>query len=159
MPSQAAVGYDSGEILLWDLIHGQQIGKFRLPAEDRVAAIALRPDGRQVLTVGTLQRTARVWDAATGKEQFMLTSRGEEIQSVTYSPDGRRVLTGSRDGKVKLWNAVTGQELMMLHDCRQSVYWVAFSGDGTRLVAGCWGGLPSSDILVWDARPLEASRK
>jgi WD40 repeat protein len=153
--SRAAVGYDSSEVLLWDLIHGTQIGRFQLPAKESVAALALRPDGGQIVTVGALEHTAWVWDAAGGKEQFKLTNHGEEILSVAYSPDGRRVLTGSRDGRVKLWDAGTGLELMTLHDCHQPIVWVAFSGDGTRLAAACWGGLPSSDILLWDARPLE----
>jgi WD40 repeat protein len=54
----------------------------------------------------------------------------------TFSPDGRRVATASRDGTAKVWEASTGAELLTLYGDGAGVGSVAFSPDGTRLAVG-----------------------
>jgi WD40 repeat protein len=34
------------------------------------------------------------------------------VNAVAFSPDGKIVLTGSRDGKALLWDAATGKQLI-----------------------------------------------
>ena len=65
------------------------------------------------------------------------------VGSVSWSPDGSRIATGS-DG-VWVWDAVTGKELLSLERGRGfgSVVW---SPDGSRIAAGSFGG-----VWVWDA--------
>jgi WD40 repeat protein/Tfp pilus assembly protein PilF len=53
---------------------------------------------------------------------------------VAFTPDGRRVVSGSDDGAVKIWDAVTGRELLSLVDHRDAVNSVAVSPNG-KLVA------------------------
>ena len=48
----------------------------------------------------------KVWDAATGQE--LLTLNGHttgEVLSVDFTPDGKRLVSGSQDGAVKIWDA------------------------------------------------------
>ena len=72
-----------------------QMGHSRL-----VRSVAFSHDGRQVLT-GSLDRTAIVWDAASG--QKLRTFRGHTgwVNSAVFSADSRQVLTGSRDQRAK----------------------------------------------------------
>jgi WD40 repeat protein len=65
---------------------------------------------------------------------------------VAFSPDGRRIVSGSADHTVKVWDAVTGQETITLRGGASPVTCVAFSPDGRRIVAGGWDG-----ARVWDA--------
>jgi hypothetical protein len=66
---------------------------------------------------------------------------------VSFSPDGKRILTGSGDNTAKVWDAQTGQEVFSLKGHTNSVFSVAFSPDGKRVFAEDARGR----ILAWDA--------
>jgi len=73
---------------------------------DGVRSVAWSPDGRTLLT-GSRDRTAALWDAATGERIRVLEGHDGGVTSVAFSPDGKRVLSGSQDKTVALWDAAT----------------------------------------------------
>ena len=75
-----------------------------------VEAVAFSPDGKTVLT-GSDDRTARLWDAATGRPLGLTLTHQGEVVAVAFSPDGKTVLTGSMDKTARLWDAATGRPL------------------------------------------------
>ena len=126
-------------------------------------SVAFSPDSQQIVT-GSLDRTAKVWEAGGGKEPLMLKGHSDEIWSVAISADGRRIVTGSEDNTAKVWDAASGRELLTLkgHGAQidttaatvsnakgrsARVFSVAISLDGQRIVTG------SSDntAKVWEA--------
>jgi hypothetical protein len=58
-------------------------------------AWAWSPDGKWLAAAGSSDRTAKVWDAATGRELLTLSGHRGDVNSVAWSPDGRRLATGS----------------------------------------------------------------
>jgi WD40 repeat protein/serine/threonine protein kinase len=76
--------------------------------------------------------------------ELLTLNHGHGAFSVAYSPDGKRVASGSSNKTVKVWDAQTGQELLSLNGAGINV---AFSPDGKRL-ASPGGG----DLKVWDAQ-------
>jgi WD40 repeat protein len=52
----------------------------------------------------------KVWDAATGSETLTLKAHTQAVNTVAMSPDGKRLVTGSSDGKVKVWDAGMSQQ-------------------------------------------------
>jgi len=74
-----------------------------------VVAVAFRADSRWLAT-GSMDKTAKLWEVATGRELRTLRSHAGWVTSVAFSPDGRWLVTGSRDNTAKLWDATTGEE-------------------------------------------------
>jgi hypothetical protein len=87
-----------------------------------------------------------LWDANSGQELQTLKGHALAVLSVAFSPDGKRLATGSDDRTVKLWDAQSGQELGSMNGHSSEVWGVAFSPDGSRLASA------SSDrtVKVWD---------
>src|SRR5205823_1399789 len=67
------------------------------------------------------------------------------LATLSYSPDGRLLVSSGWDGDVKLWNTRTNREVVTLHvDARMAH--AAFSRDGARLVTCGDGGI----VRIWD---------
>ena len=80
-------------------------------------------------------RTARVYDVHNGKELAVLAGHTDGVTAAAFSPDGRAIVTGSRDGTARVWDPGVEDQLQAL---AESAYdGAAFSRDGTRVLA--WG--------------------
>jgi WD40 repeat protein/serine/threonine protein kinase len=110
-----------------------------------VLGVAYSPDGR-CLASASLDKTVKVWEAATGKELLTLKGHTEGVTSVAYSPDGRYLASASHDKTVRLWDAVSGKELRIFRGHAVSVWSVGFSPDGTRLASASH----DKTVRLWD---------
>jgi WD40 repeat protein len=69
------------------------------------------------------------------------------VASVAFSPDGKHIVSGSRDCTVQVWDAVAGTVLHQLEGHTGPVNSVAFSPDGKHIVSGS----DDTTVRVWDA--------
>ena len=121
--------------------------------ESAVNSVALSPDGRRILT-GSEDKTARLWDAETGKTLKVLSGHKGWVTSVALSPDGRRILTGSQDKTARLWDAETGKALKVFSGHLGWFTSAAFSPDGQRILTGSY----DKTARLWDAETGKALR-
>jgi WD40 repeat protein/tetratricopeptide (TPR) repeat protein len=117
-----------------------------------VVNAAFSPDSRTVIS-GSMDGTARLWDAASGHPiGSSLRPEGQWLH-VAFSRDSKTVLTGSmEDGpRVRLWDATTGEPLGIPVRLRPQVHLlaVAFRADGGIVVVGRDGA--DSSARFWDA--------
>jgi hypothetical protein len=75
---------------------------------DFVGAAAFSPDGTRILSASA-DRTARLWNAATGAETAVLRGHEEFVSSASFSPDGTRIVTASWDNTARLWGRPMGR--------------------------------------------------
>jgi WD40 repeat protein len=78
----------------------------------------------------------------------MATLRGhtQGVNGVRWSPDGRRLAGGYRDGTIRLWDAGTGREMATLRGHTQGVNGVRWSPDGRRLASASL----DATVKLWD---------
>ena len=74
-----------------------------------MSSAAFSPDGKRIVTASE-DKTARIWDAATGRPiGEPLEGHEKEVTSAAFSPDGKRIVTASEDKTARVWDAETRQ--------------------------------------------------
>lgn len=115
---------------------------------DRVLSVEFNRDSTQLVS-GSWDDTAIIWDLATSSPTFTLPTDGyseetdEDVESVAFSPDGSRVVTGGYK-TVIVWNALDGTEIRRLYGNHADIYDVDFAPDNLSLITA------SSGIKLWD---------
>ena len=64
--------------------------------DESVESLAFSPDGTRIATA-SLDRTARLWDAVTGKPLGPPMRHDDSVFCVAFSPGGTRIATASLD--------------------------------------------------------------
>jgi len=126
-------------VKIWDVESGKDI--MTLKHNGGTFSIAFSPDGRRIASGGSdADNTIRLWDADTGTEIMALKGHYRGIGTLIFSPNGKRLISGSRDDTVKLWDVSTGTEVMSFRANAGYVY-AAFSPDGKTIAIAKAGGI------------------
>ncbi|RHZ78296.1 hypothetical protein Glove_166g197 [Diversispora epigaea] len=125
-------------VRVWDARTGYLLERLE-GHKDSVYSVAFAPDGKTLVS-GSLDKTLKLWDMShpgrgtsgsgpNAKNSAKSTFNGHKdfVLSVAVSPDGRWVVSGSKDRGVQFWDPITAQTQFMLQGHKNSVISVALS--------------------------------
>jgi WD40 repeat protein len=144
-------GWGYPGVWLWDAATGELVRRLEGYSAE-ITSLAISPAGKQVVTAARGPSAVWLWDRATGQLLHSF-DQPNQVNSVAFSPDGTRLLTGGSYpsgttngdvGIVCLWDVASGHLLQVFGE-DGPVNAVTFSPDGKQFLTGCgpvdpWGG-------------------
>jgi WD40 repeat protein len=129
------------------------------------------PEGYSELFATCSNHDIRIWNARTSTELLRIQVQNLECNCVCFSPDGKSIVSGWSDGKIRAFGPQSGRLLYVINDAHKTqgmkrvsgnlsgVTALAVSHDNTRLISGG----ADSQVRVWrlgpDSQTMEASMK
>lgn len=161
-----ATGGTSKKVRLWDTKTRRFLGSFS-GHKDTISSVAFLPDGNRLASGGGLNKqqtknqkqtngefSVCLWEIRKG-EMYLIgdrlatfTEHKESVTSLSFSPDGKTLASGSHDKTIRLWDVDTGTSLKVLTDHEDAVTAITYSPDGITLVSGSRDGT----IQLWNVK-------
>jgi WD40 repeat protein len=137
-----------GGVVFWDV--DKKEARPRQPGHTGrgVHGLALSPNGKTVASGGFSDRKVFLWDVASGKTTKELGEHQERVIVAHFTPDGKKLLTASREGDIKVWDVETGKEIAALFGRKQNIEQVDLSPDGRFLAL--YPGTRGATVTLWD---------
>jgi WD40 repeat protein len=147
---------DGGTVRWWELATGKQFKEIKGLKPPAYSAV-LSDDGKRLAVPagpppkGTERPdkggVVKVLDLESGKELAELKGVAAPLLYVEFSPDGKHLAGGEKDGRVRVWDAATGEVKAVLKG-EAEVVAVGFSADSKTLAAG--DAFEPGEIRLWD---------
>ena len=134
--------------------------------QDIVWTVSFSPDSQLLATGGGGQHNNGEWSAGsdfairirsvkTGEIVQRLEGHTNTVNSLAWSPDGRRLYSTSSDNTTRAWDTLTGKTLLTFRGHEGGLSAMSLSRDGKRLVTGSW----DRTTVLWNAETGEQIRK
>jgi WD40 repeat protein len=129
----------------WNSVSGEKLDEFSTSGQ--TTDLAFSPDDKLLAAAGSIDTLSRIWNVSSGDLVGIINGHRSGVQSVTFSPDGRSVVTTGRDGKVLVSRSSDGLLQAVLLGQRGLVPNASFSPDGQRVITAGDDGY----ARIWDA--------
>ncbi|KAI9069913.1 hypothetical protein FKP32DRAFT_1529157, partial [Trametes sanguinea] len=121
-----------------------------------VSCLGFSPDGSLLAFgnhISTIHSTIQLRNVQTGAEVHVIEVHEQSVLSLSFSPDGKAILSGETNGSVRLWDVATGA---CLGTWKRHSIWVnslAWSSDGTLAASGS----KDRTVRLWSVTSPEES--
>jgi WD40 repeat protein len=176
-PRSVVTASADGSARIWNVASGKEKAKLESPVDPQwreqirqlaqmdILAARFSPDGESVLTVSHAVwiqdhnkdlpfHPLRLWDGKTGKQRFLLAGQESSVQSASFSPDGRWIMSAEsgmvrfarfgantsdsgdlhKDATVRVWDTRTGRPVLTLKGQKWPFVAAVFSPDSQRVL-------------------------
>lgn len=144
-----AVGTDANAVDLWEPSSGKFARKIRtnFPVRD----VSFRPNSDDLAVLGVSKNFVQLWTIGTLEQRLQIENHLSAINCLAFTPDGRRLVTGGSDRKIRITDAESGIELLVLPDGNNEIRRLAFNREGRQLAASASLALDAGQILIWNS--------
>jgi WD40 repeat protein len=111
-----------------------------LPLDSRLSQVYKRQLHRGIDVNNGREPT---WDSCA----LVLEGHTDGCNTVAFSPDGGRLVSGSDDCTIRLWNVQTGAMLQIMSNHKDIIFSAAYSHDGKLFASGS----RDHSVRIWDA--------
>ena len=151
---------DDKTIRVWNTQTGELkrmlSGQIGVGDKGKIYAAALSSDDKILAVGGDIgkrkkrQSYIRLIDFKTGEIATLLKGHSNVVLTLSFSPQGRHLLSGSADGTARIWDYRTGKTIHILRSSAKGIsdfiYAAAFSPNGKNVVTGHSDG----SLVLWD---------
>ena len=145
----------SGIVLIWDAVKGRRIASVG-EEMDSVLASDINP-AQTLVALGGPKKIVRVY-TIDGELNYELGKHTDWITALQFSPNGKFLVTGDRNGGVHAWEAETGNEILTLGGHSKSITTIDWRIDGKLVLTSSedgtvrvWDGTNGKQIKNWNA--------
>jgi len=152
--SQGLSGYERSEAPLELIVrmreHGARVAlrggwkRKTLEARSAVMDVKFSPSAINFVTAQS-DHTIRMWSSKTGECVKILKGHTNLVAALSYSLNGREVISGGDDRSARVWDIHTGRNTHVLKGHADSVSCVAYAMTGDMALSGSW----DSTIRLW----------
>ena len=128
-----------GKVYLWNAITGECKATLIDEPIGPSLNLAYSADGSTITTWS--DKVVNLWDTITAEHKMTITRHIDDISGLAYSPNGKTIATGSKDGTVLLWE----------------IPFYKYSDMNPREIHGNWRAGWALDVHTLSSRPLPGS--
>uniref|UniRef100_A0ABM5EZT7 Coronin n=1 Tax=Pogona vitticeps TaxID=103695 RepID=A0ABM5EZT7_9SAUR len=117
-PQRLAIAGEDAKIRLWRVEPGG-LQKMLLEPEivlqghtEKIYSVKFHPLASDILASSSYDMSLRVWDVRAGRQELKLDGHRDQIFSLAWSPDGRRLASVCKDGKIRVFEPRQSSECL-----------------------------------------------
>ena len=142
---------EDGTMRKWDCETGLLVGEPWEGEGGRILALALSPDGKTI-ACGRDDGSVQRWNTDGEMSEGAWMGHSDYVRSVSWSPSGSHIASGSSDRKIMIRKAGSGEvEVGPIETGQDWVYSLAYSPSGDRIASGG----RNNTICIWDSNTGE----
>lgn len=130
--------------VIWDVKREKRVFASRLKRGETIHSVQFHPTNPNRIASCGRDSTVLIWDLKERRVENVLRGHTHGISNLAWTPDGKRLATGSWDGSLRYWNTVTGKQLRMINGHHRHVFDLVWHED--RL----WTGGFDRVLKSWD---------
>ena len=132
-------------IRIWDVDTGRELRQWNAQSTVPIK-LQISHDGIHLASLGQIEFSdapgdrIHLWDIETGQPSGQLVHAGKHLRTFVFSPDGKELVAGDREGFLSFWDPITCTRMRQMPGFHSDLVAIAYAPNGSTLAIGGGGG-------------------